>query len=123
MGRVAHAILMFAVDIASVSGVERALAAGASVNGMPSIDLVPPIVLASNRGHADIVELLVRRGADLEIATGDGYDSTVAVFAYFNRRLVEIPLRGSRALRAANSRRFGCCSEQAQTPTPQMLIV
>ena len=68
---VAFAKLMISIRVNSVSGVEQALAAGASVDGVdrpPETNRFPPVVLAASLGHVDIIKLLVRRGADLERA-------------------------------------------------------
>lgn len=46
-------LLMLAVRTTSVAAVERALAAGARVDGMRSVNQIPSICLASNYGYVD----------------------------------------------------------------------
>ena len=96
--------LLLAVQTASMPGVERALANGAGVDGVDGKILgvlVPPIWLASSCGHVDIVKLLVRRGADLDKATGGRCDSTGAVGDQFDGGTTEMIFGRSRPLHAA----------------------
>ena len=96
-----HSTVMLGVTTASVSVVERALAAGASADGMPLFDSVPPLCFASNRGYIDIIKLLVHRGADLEVATVDGRGLPGSFRVLLDGGSRKVPLTGSKSLHAA----------------------
>ena len=72
-------------------GVHEALAAGACVDGSPDLP-TPPLVLAAMMGDADMLQVLIGSGADLEV--------TILREEINQYGLVIIPL-GSRALHAA----------------------
>jgi len=86
--------LALAVGGGNLRRVDELLAAGASINGTDDGDIKPtkPLLLAAEVGQVGVLQLLVNRGADLEVAVVREVlnDDGVAVFP-----------NGSRALHAA----------------------
>jgi uncharacterized protein len=55
-------------DQGNLEGVVEALQRGADINAVNSVG-VTALHMAAHRGHADIVQLLLKRGADASIVT------------------------------------------------------
>lgn len=83
--------LVLQVDNGDLRGVHEALTAGACVDGSPDLP-TPPLVLAAMLGDTDVLQMLIGRGADLEV--------TVLHEDINEYGVVIVPL-GSRALHAA----------------------
>ena len=94
-----------AADAGDLGAIERHLASGAAVNGPDGKSGSTPLLWAAVAGRAEAVELLIRRGADVNAVDRDGGTPLHAAAFLGHEKTVDVLVRNGANVNAANSSR------------------